>query len=87
MVVKNGCSFFGLGTLRSALSWGWIDELSWFACWYKFKKVNSYFDNYWVAKVKNGWGLIDHGIFKSVVSHKWFDELSRLTEPCMLILM
>ena len=55
--------------------------MSWFlACWYKFRKVNSYFDNYWVGLVKNGWGVIDHWTLKSGVSHKWFDDLSRLTE-------
>ena len=58
-----------------------INEMSWFcACWYKFKKAKSYFDNYWVYIVKNEWGLIDHGTLKSGASHKWFDKLSRLIE-------
>ena len=81
VVVRNGRSLFGLLTLKSAaLSQEWIDdEMRWFfSSWYKFKKVNSYFDNYWVGIVKDGWGLIDHGTFKSGVSHKWFDELSSL---------
>ena len=81
VVVRNGYGLFGHGTLKSALSQELIDEMSWFfACWYKFRKVNSYFDNYWVGIVKNEWGLIDHRALKSGVSHKWFDELSRLTE-------
>ena len=59
----------------------WTDEMSWlFACWYKFRKAKSYFNNYWVGIVKNEWGLIDHGTLKSGVSHKWFDKLSRLME-------
>ena len=78
-MVKNGCGFFGLGTLKSAVSQEWIDEISWFfACWYKFRKAESSFDNYWVGIVKDGWNLIDRGALKSGVSHKWFDELSRL---------
>ena len=81
MVVKNGHGFFGLGTLKSALSQDWIDEMSWFfECWYKLRKVNSGFDNYWQGIVKNGWGLMDHGTLKSGVSHRWFDELSRFIE-------
>ena len=59
----------------------WIDEISWFfACWYKFRKVDSYFDYYWVGIVRNGWSLIDHRTLNSDVSHKWFDELNRLIE-------
>ena len=80
-MVKTGHSFLGLGTLKSAVSQEWIDEMSWFlACWYKFTKGKSYFNNYWLGMVKNEWGLIDHGTLKSGVSHKWFDELSRLIE-------
>ena len=55
--------------------------MSWFsACWYKFRKAKSYFNNYWVGMVKNGWGLTDHGTPRSGLSHKWLDEFSRLIE-------
>ena len=80
-VVKNGHGLFGLGTLKSAVSQEWIDEMSWiFPCWYKFINAKSYFDNYWVGIVKNRWGIIGHGSLKSGVSHKRLDELSRLIE-------
>ena len=66
------------GGQESVVSQEWIDEMSWrFACWYKFRKAKSYFDNYWVSVVKNGWDLKDHWTLKLVVSHKLFDELSR----------
>ena len=54
MVVKNGCGLFGLGALKSAVSSNQIDELSsFFACWYKFRKAQSSFNNYWVGIMKN----------------------------------
>ena len=57
-----------------------MKRVHFFAQWYKFRKVKSYFNNYWVDIVKNGQGLIDHGTFQSGVSDKWFDQLSRLIE-------
>ena len=84
MVVINGRGLLGLGTLKSAVSQEWIDEMGWFfACRYKFMKAKSYFNNYWVDVVKNGRGLKDCGTLKLGISHKWFDELSGLTE-CFL---
>ena len=81
VLVKNGCGFFCLGAQKSAVSQKWMDEMScFFACWYKFRKAESCFDNYWVGIVGNGWGLIDHGSLKLGVSHNWFYELSRLIE-------
>ena len=79
MVAKNGHGFLGLGTQKSAVSQEWINELgSFVACWCKFMKAKSYFNNYWVGVVKKGWGLKDHGTLKLGISHKWFDDLSRL---------
>ena len=55
--------------------------MSWFvACWYKFRKFESYFKYFRVVMVKNMQGLIDHGTLGSGVSHKWLDKLSRLIE-------
>ena len=79
VVIKNGRGLLGLRTLKPAVSQEWIDGLGWFsACWYKFMKAKSYFDNYWVGVVKNGPGLKDRVALKPGISHKWFDELSRL---------
>ena len=78
VVIKNGHGILGLGTLKSAVSQEWIDEMGWFfACWYKFMKAKSYFNNYWVSVIKNGQGL---ETLKPGISHKWFDELNRLIE-------
>ena len=84
VMIKNGLGLLDLGTRKSAVSHKWMDELGWFfACWYKFMKAKSYFNNYWVVVVKNGQGLKDHETLKPGISQKWFDELSRLTE-CFL---
>ena len=88
-VVKNGCDLLGLETLKSAVSQEWIDQMSWFfACWSKFRRTKSYFDNYWVAMVKNEFGLIDNGTVKSDVSQNdlmnWADWLN---DSWMLIVM
>ena len=82
-MVGNGCGLLGLEALKSAVSQEWTDEMSWFfSCWYKFRKVESCFNNYWLGMVKNEWGHMDHGTLKSGVSHKWCDELSILIEWC-----
>ena len=81
VVIKNGRGLLGLGTQKSAVSQEWINELgSFVACWCKFMKAKSYFNNYWVGVVKNEQGLKDRGTLKPGTSHKWFDELSRLIE-------
>ena len=81
VVVKTRHGLLGPGTLKSAVSQEWINEMSqFFACWYKFRKAKSYVNNYWVGNVKKGPGLIDLGTLKLGVSHKWFDELSRSIE-------
>ena len=88
VVIKNGRGLLGLGTQKSAVSQEWINELgSFVACWCKFMKAKSYFNNYWVGVVKNEQGLKDRGTLKPGTSHKWFDELSRLNNLCMLIVM
>ena len=81
VVIKNGRGLLGLGTLKSALSQEWINELgSFVACWCKFMKAKSYFNNYWVGVVKNEQGLKECGTLKPGTSHKWFVELSLLIE-------
>ena len=79
--VKDGRDLLHFGTLKFAVSQEWIDEIIlFFASWYKFRKVKSYFNTYWEGMVKNGQDLIDHGTIELGISHKWFDELSRLIE-------
>ena len=81
MVIQNRLGVLGLGTLNSAVSQEWIDEMSWFfVCWYKFKKAKSYFNSYWVGMVRNARDFIDRGTLKSGISHKLFYELGRFVE-------
>ena len=81
VVVKNECSLLGLGTLKSAISQEWINKMSWvFACWDKFRKAKSYFNDYWVGMVKNGQDPIDNMGLLNQAYLNWFDELIRLME-------
>ena len=37
----------GHGTLKLTVSQKWTDEINWFfACWYKFSKTKSWFDDF-----------------------------------------
>ena len=68
-LVENGHDLSSHGTLKSAVSQEWMDELNWFfACWCKFRKTKNCFNNYWVGVVKNGCSLLGHGTLKSAVS-------------------
>ena len=45
--------FSGHRTQKVTLSQKWRDEINWFfACWYKFKKTKSWFNDFWVELVK-----------------------------------
>ena len=87
MVTKNERGLLGLRTLKSAVSQEWIDELGWFlACWYKFMKAKSYFNNYWVSVVKNGRGLKIVGLLNQVyLTNDLINWADWLNEFCMLI--
>ena len=82
VVVKNGRGILsGHWTLKYVASQGWIDVKIWFfACCYKFRKAENYFNNYWVGMVKNGWDFLIHETLKSGVFPKLLDELSRFIE-------
>ena len=49
-----------------------------FACWYKFRKAKSWFNDFWVAMIRNGHGLLVYDTLKSAVSWEWIFELSWL---------
>ena len=52
------------------------DEISWFfVCWYKYIKINSWLENFWVNFVKNGCGQSGHGSQKLAVSQEWNDGM------------
>ena len=74
-VVKNGCGYSVLRTLKLAVCQGEMSGINWFlVCWYKFRKVKSYFNNF-LALVKNGRGFVCFGTLKSFQSMKWADIL------------
>ena len=86
VVVKNGRGLLRHGTLKSAVSQEWIDELSsFFICWYKFRKGTSYLNN-WVGVLKNGWGLLACGAEKSAVLQEWY-QVRSLIDFCLLIIV
>ena len=52
-----------------AQSWLWGSEgIGNWGYWYKFRKVESSFNDFWVGMVKSGYGLLVHEILKSTVS-------------------
>ena len=76
-MVKNGRDQSGHVTLKLTVSQEWIDGMNWyFACWCKFRKVKSYFNDFWVGMVRNGRGHLVHETVKSAVSKEWVYEFS-----------
>ena len=74
-IVKNGCGYPGLSTLKLAVYQEGVNEINWYlVCWYKFKKAKRYVNNFWVLVVRNGGGLLGLGAVKSAWSQEWIDE-------------
>ena len=64
-MVKNGCGQSGHGTLKLTVSQNWTDEITWFfACYYKCRKAESWFNHFWVCLVKDGSGFLIHEMLK-----------------------
>ena len=64
-LVKNGCGYSVLRTLKLVVCQGEMNGINWFlVCWYKFRKAKSYFINFLVVVVKNGPGLLGPGTLK-----------------------
>ena len=89
VVIKNGHGLLDLGTQKSPVSQDWMDELGrFFACWYKFMKAKSYFNNYWVGLVKNWQGLKIVEFLNEVhLTNDLLNWVEWLTDFCMLIVM
>ena len=67
MVVKTGHGLLDIGTLKVAVLQEPINEMGWFfACWYKFRKAKSYFNNDQLCMVKNGEALEVMGLLNQV---------------------
>ena len=65
---RNGCEQSGHGILKLNVSQKWTDRINWFfACWYKFRKAESWFNNSWVGMVKNNHDLLVHETRKSTI--------------------
>ena len=76
-MVKNGHGQSGHRTLRLTVSQEWINGMNWyFACWCKFRKAKSYFNDFWVGMVRNGHSNLVHETLKSAVSKEWLYEFS-----------
>ena len=48
-----------------------MEQINFFACWYKFREAESYFNNSGVGMVKTLRGHSGHKIIKLVVSQEW----------------
>ena len=73
-MAKNECGHPGLRTLKLAVSQDVINVINWFlVCWYKFRKVKSYFNDFWLVVVTNGRVVLDIGTLKSAVYQEWVD--------------
>ena len=76
-IIKNGCGYSVLRTLKVAVCQGKMYEInSFLVCWYKFMKARSYFNHFLVVVVKNGCGLLGLGTLKSVLLQGPIDEMS-----------
>ena len=68
-VVKNWCYQFDQGTAKLTLSREGTDAIEcFFSCWYKFRKSETCFIDFWVDVVKNGHGLLDLETLKSAAT-------------------
>ena len=66
------------------LSPEWIDGINdFFACWHKFRKIESYVNDFLVSIVKKWAWLLIHETLKYAISQEWIDESSRCF--CMLV--
>ena len=83
-MIKNGFGQSGLWALNLTLSPEWTDDINWFfACWHKFRKSKSWFNDFRVGMVKHGQGFLVHETLKS---WEWIYELSWLFD-CQKCLM
>ena len=56
-VIKNGCGYSVLRSLKLAVCQGKINEINWFLE-IEFMKAKSYFHNFMVVAIRNGCGLL-----------------------------
>ena len=64
-LVRDGCGQPGLRSLTLTVSQEWADGMNWFfACWWKFRKAKSNFNDVWVDVVKIGLGHLVHETLK-----------------------
>ena len=77
-IVKKGCGYSGLRTLKLAVSQEEINGIDWFWCVDKnLGKLKVNFNKFWVVVFKNGHGLVGlAGSLKSAVSQEWINEMS-----------
>ena len=77
IMAKNGHDQSGCKALKLTVSQEWIDGMSWyFACWWKFRKAKSCFNDFWVGIVRNGHDHLVQETLKSAVYKEWVYEFS-----------
>ena len=65
---------------KFTISQEWIDGINWlFACWWKFRKTKSYFDDFKKGMVKN---RCNHLVHETLKSDEWVYEIKLIF--CML---
>ena len=55
-----------------------MDWIDFFACWYKFRKAKSSFNDFWVDGIKNGHGHLVHETLLNLLNEfmNWADFLN-----------
>ena len=76
-MIKNGFGHSGHGALKLIVFQEWTDGMNWFfACWCKFRKAKSNFNDFWVCVVIVRRSHLVHATLKSAVFSEWVFELS-----------
>ena len=69
---QSDCRIF-----KSTISPEQIDEsTSLFACWYKFTKIKSWLEFFWLSRVKNGCGQSGLWTLKLTISKEWTNGIN-----------
>ena len=70
-------------TLTLTVSEEWTDVINWFfACWYRFTKIKSWSNIFWMGMVKSGCCQSGHRNLKLTVSQNWADGINWFFACC-----
>ena len=76
--LKVAWNILGEGVVKNECGYSGLTGLNWFmVCWWEFREVKSYFNNFWVVVIQNACGiLLGHGTLKSAASQGLIDVKS-----------